>query len=214
MDYWSNRMEWSFVLLSTLLPFILFSLSSSKLTLYMLPLFVPISLAIGRGLHWLVSNQKIRLSILKQVTFCTLIIIVAAKGGAATLYSSKDMGQLAKKLIPEITSFPQSPLYFVGNNLLYGLEFYLNGLLTRVPFDKLSETLQRDHVSGLVSLILIRNKDLPTLSQIIPGIGSRGQLESKDRNIEPPSSEKAPYQIKELDSRWVLIVWGGQTNFP
>jgi 4-amino-4-deoxy-L-arabinose transferase-like glycosyltransferase len=225
LDYWSERIEWSFVGLSISLPFIVFSLSKSKLPLYILPLFIPISLAMGRSLHWLVLNQKIRLSVLKWVTLFTLILIVAGKGVVANIPYSKDMRQLAGKITPEIASFPHKHLYFVGEGSLYGLEFYLNSLFTRVsltdsaqsstmPVSRLSEALLADYASGIVSFILVRNEDLFKLREIIAGMGGERRVERENQKIEGLFVGESQRYIKKLDDHRALICWrsGNETR--
>ena len=215
-DYWSNRIDRSFVVLSFFLPLILFSLSQSKLPLYILPLFIPISLAMGKGLHWLVLNQKIRLSVLKWVTFFTLVIIVAGKGAVANIPYSKDMRQLAGKITPEMASLPRKHFYFVGNSSLYGLEFYLNSLFIRVsltdssqssamPVSSFSEALRADYASGIVSFILVQNEDLFKLRKTIPGVGGEKRIEGEKQKIERLSVGESRRTIKKLDDHWTLI---------
>jgi 4-amino-4-deoxy-L-arabinose transferase len=220
VDYWSNRIEWFFVVLSIFLPLILFSLSKSKLPLYILPLFMPISLALGRGLHWLVWNQKIKFQVLNWITFSTLIIIVAGKGVSTNIHYSKDMGHLAKEVMLETSSFPKRHFYFIGKDFLYGLEFYLNDLMTRIsltqeatgttlPVYKLSEALSEDRAIGSVSLILLRNRDLPTLFGIIPGIRGQGGLGKENQKTERLFVGESQRYIKKLDDHWALICWRG-----
>lgn len=220
-DYWGNRIEWSFVGLSIFLPLLIFSLSRSRLPLYILPLFIPLSLAIGQCLHGLVLNQKIELYALKRFIFFALIIIVAGKGVAANIHSPKDMRQLAGKITPEISNFPHRHLYFVGDGLLYGLEFYLNSLLVRVslaepvrestiPIHVLSEVLNKDCASGIVPFILVRNKDIPKLKGIIQAIGSQGRVDKGEEGITKSLFGEHEHQVKKLTDSWTLISWKGE----
>jgi 4-amino-4-deoxy-L-arabinose transferase len=222
-DYWSNNIEWSFVVLSIFLPLLIFSLSKSKLPLYVLPLFLPFSLALGKGLHFLTLNQKVKLSIVKRITFFALIVIIAGKGIASNIHSTKDMRQLAGKITPVIAHFPRSHFYFVGDSSLYGLEFYLNRLFIRVSqmepapqstmsLSIFSEALSTDLASGIVPFILVRNEDIPKLQGIFPPTGSQSQIEKGEKKIKRTGFEEYLYQKRKPNDLWVLISWKGKDS--
>jgi 4-amino-4-deoxy-L-arabinose transferase len=224
LDFWTYRIEWSFIALSIVLPLVLFSLSKSKLPLYILPLFISISLALGKGLYWLVSNQAVKLSFLNGITVFTLIIIVAAKMVASDISSSKNMEPLAQEIMSEVVPFPQRHLYFVGDDPLfyplYGLEFYLKTLFIRVslsepapvstiPLRDFLDGLSGDLSSGIVPFILVREQDLLRLPHIIERMKIQERVGEESGKVEGRDSENERGYVKRLDSQWVLVCLKG-----
>lgn len=217
-DFWKNRIEWSFIALSIILPLVLFFLSRSKLPLYILPLFISISLALGKGLHWLVSNLALKLIVFKGITFITLVIIVAGKMVAAGIPSSKNMEPLAQKIMLEVAPFSQRRVYLAGDDLLYGLEFYLSTVFIRVSLSEPApvpaitlraflERLSRDLSTRVVPFMLVRDRDLPNLQYVLDRIKVEEQGGNKTPEMEMSDSERG--YVKRLDNHWMLVCWRG-----
>jgi 4-amino-4-deoxy-L-arabinose transferase len=108
------------LLLWLLIPLSVFFVSRSRLPLYVLPLFAPVSLAIGRGL----PRRVWALAVL-----CGLAL-VAIKGGSSLLDSPKDMRRL-HALCQEMAG-PRPQVYVFSEEELFGLEFYLDGRFGRM----------------------------------------------------------------------------------
>ena len=82
------------------IPFAVFALSRSKLPLYLLPLFVPMALALGRMIAVLIAQGRVRKRTAATLAGATLALIVAGKGLSARVESPKDMTRLAAALAP------------------------------------------------------------------------------------------------------------------
>ena len=106
--------------------FAVFALSRSKLPLYLLPLFVPMSLALGRMIAVLIAQGRIRKRTAATLAGATLALIVAGKGLSARVDSPKDMTRLAAVLAPELAKAPDQPFFTATGHYLNGLEFHLD----------------------------------------------------------------------------------------
>jgi 4-amino-4-deoxy-L-arabinose transferase len=107
------------LLLWLLIPLSVFFVSRSRLPLYVLPLFAPVSLAIG-GLPRRVWTLAV----------VSGLALVAIKGGTSLLDSPKDMRRL-HSLCQEMAG-PRPWVYVFSEEELYGLEFYLDGRFGRM----------------------------------------------------------------------------------
>lgn len=117
------------LLAGTALSFAAFSLSRSKLPLYLLPIFVPFSLALGRMITVLIVQGRVRERTAKTLAGAMLALAIAGKGIMAGIDSPKDMTRLAAVLAPALEKEPGRTLYTVTGRHLNGLEFHLGRLL-------------------------------------------------------------------------------------
>ncbi len=108
------------------IPFAVFSLSRSKLPLYLVPLFVPLSLVLGRMLDVLISQGRVRQRTAKILAGTFLALIIACKGILAFTDSPKDMTRLAAALAPVLEQESDHSLYTATGRHLNGLEFHLD----------------------------------------------------------------------------------------
>jgi 4-amino-4-deoxy-L-arabinose transferase-like glycosyltransferase len=204
--YWRDKIEWMFVLLSISIPLILFSIVQSKLPLYILPVFVPLSLAMGKYLHGMVSKQRVKSRNLVWIVLVTMVFWMTGKGVIARVPSSKDMGDLAQKVTPFIASSQQRHLYLIGGGNLYGLEFYLDTLLIRVATEReLSALIQRDQAAGITSLILVRSKDLTEVQEILTKMAGRAESQEKRVEKEEPATAEFAIDVAPLNRHWKLV---------
>jgi 4-amino-4-deoxy-L-arabinose transferase-like glycosyltransferase len=214
--YWRDKIEWIFILLNISIPLILFSLMLSKLPLYILPVFTPLSLALGKYLYGMVSKQNIKSQGLIWIVFLTMIFCIAGKGVIAHVPSPKNMEDLAQKVTPFIAFSQQRHLYFIGDGQLYGLEFYLDTLLTRVAIDEqeseskislkeLPKLIKRDQVAGITSLVLVRSKDSAMVQDILTKMARR--TDSVEKRVERGESVMAEFEIAvfPLNRYWELV---------
>lgn len=133
---WRNgSVQGRFLVLAFLIPLGVFSLSRSKLPLYVLPLFPVLSCALG----WKISDCMDRglLTPKRMVTLALAgtMVVVLGKGVMAAWPSKRDMGSLARALEaawPEGESGRDQPLYIYSRNPLYGLQFYWGDSVIRV----------------------------------------------------------------------------------
>lgn len=117
------------LLLWLLLPLGVLWISSSRLPLYVLPLYAPIALAIARGIVLATGETAPRRAL--AVALPSALVIVLLKAGAAYVPAAgKDMLSLARAVAREAGVEPAVLVY--GGERLYGLQFYLRGALRRV----------------------------------------------------------------------------------
>jgi 4-amino-4-deoxy-L-arabinose transferase len=125
---------WSFhswkLLLWLLIPLSVFFVSRSRLPLYVLPLFAPVSLAIGGWIARETGNGRgLPRRVWALAVLCGLAL-VAIKGGSSLLDSPKDMRRL-HALCQEMAG-PRPQVYVFSEEELFGLEFYLDGRFGRM----------------------------------------------------------------------------------
>jgi 4-amino-4-deoxy-L-arabinose transferase len=123
-----RQLSWWF-----LLPLAIFSLAQSRLQLYVLPLFVPLSLVIARplsGWSWLTPR---RLAIVAGLTAAALISL---KGYAGYVHSDRDSRSMARAIESAVDLRDVDGIVFVGMRPFYGLNVYLD---TRVEGVQIGE---------------------------------------------------------------------------
>ena len=106
--------------------FAVFSLSRSKLPLYLLPIFVPLALVLGRMIAVLIAQGRVRERAAMTLAGAMVVLIVAGKGIFAHGDSPKDMTRLAAALAPELAKAPGQPFFTATGHYLNGLEFHLD----------------------------------------------------------------------------------------
>ena len=146
---WANlrRAIWKndrllFLSLWVFVPLSIFSMVHSRLHLYVLPLFPAVALATARLLA-LFAEPRVLTRIVAGAMVLFAVVLVAGRWGFAARESERDMGQLYKA----IQASPAAPTrvfayrssYFSNGSTplemearMFGLQFYLNGNITRV----------------------------------------------------------------------------------
>ena len=132
---WPRRPRWSglapevrFLWLWLGLPLLVLCLARSRLWLYPLPLFVPLSLLVGRALAarpW-PSGRTWFIAV-------WLVLLVAVKGYAGHVVSDKDDRRFAAALAPLLPGHPDR-LMFVEDMTRNGLNLYLDTSIERLSF--------------------------------------------------------------------------------
>lgn len=118
-----------FLLLWAMIPLVIFFLAKSRLPLYILPLFVPLSLLLAIGSQTRVNRilgHPARMAML--VAFCVL-----ARGAISYPSLHKDSRRIADQLRPLLPS-TTSEIVFVDCTAYYGLRFYLGNEVELVQF--------------------------------------------------------------------------------
>jgi 4-amino-4-deoxy-L-arabinose transferase len=106
-----------------LLPLAIFSLAQSRLQLYVLPLFVPLSLILARPLadwNWLEGRRLV------VVAAVTAVALVALKGFAGHVTSDRDSRDMARAIEKIIDPRSVDGIVFVSMRPFYGLNVYLD----------------------------------------------------------------------------------------
>jgi 4-amino-4-deoxy-L-arabinose transferase len=117
-----------FLFLWLVIPLSVFSIVPGRLSLYVLPLYAPIALAVARGVAPAGDARTIRrVAVIAVVTAC---VLVAVKGVCAVVPYRNDM----RRLYRMVRSAREGPVAVSSLNRakLYGLQFYLDGRLRRL----------------------------------------------------------------------------------
>jgi len=169
---WGDRAAWTYVFAGFLIPLALFSASHSRLPLYLLPLFIPMTLAMGKAFSLLVETGRYRLRTVTTIACVAALIFVTVKAGAAYYPSRKNMAQLAVGLRPALEAHPGMPFVLLADEPLNGLEFYLNRRIPLRTFPNLSKdvSIAQDDMDLLAAdtLVLLRRKHLRVAAPFLP----------------------------------------------
>jgi len=126
------------------LPLTVFILARSRLQLYVLPLFVPLSLMLGRALGrwgWLTTRR------LAWIAATTAVALVAFKGAIAHWPGDRDARQMARSIAQVVDTHGIEEIAFVGMRAFYGLSLYLDIHVEGVEFGEQTYPLSR-HVAA------------------------------------------------------------------
>jgi len=105
------------------LPMIVFTLSRSKLPLYVLPLAIPLALVAGKVLAERGSWRTLR-----RIVLGTIVVLVAAKGVAPHVptWQNKNMALLAQDIRGELAGLPAGASVILWDEPVnHGISFYL-----------------------------------------------------------------------------------------
>ena len=126
---WSTQTnENRFLWLWLLLPLLVFCLSRSRMPLYILPLFTPIALLLGRALG------KFELDRQKLVWLAIwVLVLLGIRAGLGIYNHHKDPEVFARKLLV-ITGEKPREIIFVEDMTRYGLHLYMGSQINKVSF--------------------------------------------------------------------------------
>lgn len=142
--------QWFLLIASFIFPFIFFLISKSRLTLYILPVFIPLTIMIGRILHNALAKNILTSKELLVISLINALIIVLLKGASAYYPNGKDMKQLAHDIQPLLNQFSNSELYCIKTTDLNGFEFYTH---IPVPEKELPEEKGLDEKTALDNIV-------------------------------------------------------------
>lgn len=127
---WSSQTsEQRFLWCWLLLPLLIFSLSRSRMPLYVLPLFIPFALLLAQALIKFELNTR-RLGWLA----IWLVALLGLRLATANFDHSKDPEVFAKKLLV-ITKEKPREIIFVKDMARYGMHLYLGSQINKVSFE-------------------------------------------------------------------------------
>jgi hypothetical protein len=153
-----------FLLLWFFCPLLIFVLSSSRLPLYLLPLFIPMSLLTARGLE-ATSYRWDRRWLAWISAWCFLL--VSLRVISAYFPTDKDVAAVAQAVEATATD-PFSEIVFYATDPINGLNFYLDREVERVESDMLADELGEAETR----LWIMRPKNSP---MFLEGTAARGK---------------------------------------
>jgi 4-amino-4-deoxy-L-arabinose transferase len=115
--------EWLLLIYWFVLPLAIFFVAKSRLHLYLLPLFVPLSIMLARALSrwpWLDRRR------LAAMTAVTALVLVGLKGAAAFWPADNDARAMARMIDEVIEPHSIEEIAFVDMRGFYGLRLYLD----------------------------------------------------------------------------------------
>ena len=151
-----------FLLLWIVAPLLIFSISKSRLPLYVLPL-VPAQALLAARLAVCSNGAERALRRTWRIAIVSAVALIGVKAGAAYVKSPSNMAPLAK----EIQAVNAGRVTVVDNTKLFGLQFYLDGNLHRTTSAELSAELDasagRLESGGAQRELLLTGRDAPPL---------------------------------------------------
>ena len=167
--------RWQFVLAWLLVPLLVFMLARSRLPLYLLPLFAPLSLVIAAMLPASFTQQRRRMGLW---TATVLAVLLALRGFASIIPHKKDARALAQA-ITAVAPGPYRELIFVDREPRYGLALYLDAEIEHVCLYKSCERAGFVQDQALASEI--RQRQMPVLylmrANAMPAVSQRLERE-------------------------------------
>lgn len=187
---WPHPVEWLFIVTTIFIPLVVFCLSTSRLPLYLLPLFAPMALAVGKGLEWLVSTRQLRLRSVMVTALAVTAFMVVGKGlfllEIPLIDASKDMSILARDAGPILEKYPNRDLYVLKQDPLLGLQFYLHTTpIVTAELEDAPAVLKKAKTEGRHQLVFVRKKKLEAFA------------EKMDQRV---------YKVEPINDDWTLIV--------
>ncbi len=186
VNTWPFPVEWVFILTGTLLPLGVLCLSTSRMPMYVLPLFAPIALGLGKGLDFLVDRQHLRRRTIAVTMAAVALFVIAFKaGGAYVVDSPRNMEHLARDVKPLLNHYPSHALHVLKQNPMYGLQFYLNQeRVDKVRLEDLGQVIGKAR-AGAPQLCLIAKKFDQQPLDLLSGL---------------------PFEVIKVNRAWTLIV--------
>ena len=130
----------AFLALWLLVPLVIFSLAKSRLPLYVLPIFPAVALATARmALRAIDRPGLARAAIIAAVLTAAALVVV--KGASARYRSDLDMKTLHRACREAARG--ETAFFLFGSQELFGLQFYLDGALTRIAGEPLPPWARR-----------------------------------------------------------------------
>lgn len=112
----------AFLLLWFVIPFLVFIVVRSRLPLYVLPIFAPVAIAVGR---FLAHSRRV-----PAVAIAMVVAIVAIKAAAPLVETRADMKALHEEI--EAVAPPDANVVIFGKANLHGLSYYRKGRVLRM----------------------------------------------------------------------------------
>lgn len=152
-----------FLLTAIAFPIVLFSMTTSRLPLYLVPIFPPMAVAIGRGIECLCASGAFRRAVFASILVVSVAFIAAAKAGSGLPGTWKDGTTLAHALQQSGVTKDDAHLVVFFREPMNGLSFHLGRAL---PTVYVSPNAKKDgaftkaiSASDLPLLTLVANSD-------------------------------------------------------
>ncbi|HBE45289.1 MAG TPA: hypothetical protein DDW17_07550 [Deltaproteobacteria bacterium] len=185
LTFMKQHEEILFLVLWIIIPLLIFSISRSRLELYVLPLYAPITLLVA---CWITRYEGLTWKRLAMIGTVSIILLVVFKLGIAYTPNKNDMKQVYTMV--QQTDSRNAEYFVFDEDKLYGMQFYLNGIMQRVTrtggeswaatsMDNLLLSIREKKLPS-EHLILVRRKKVPLVRDALVDAGLNVQeIESK-----------------------------------
>lgn len=174
LSFIKKNEEVLFAVLWILIPLLIFSISKSRLELYVLPLYAPIALLIARWIH---GYEGIAWKRLIFIGFISVVLLTAFRLGVSYVPNRNNMRQVY--IMGQQAGSSNAEYYVFEEDKLFGMQFYLNGTMQRVTLkghESWADAGIDDLLSSLGSenmateyLILSSRKKVPLIERALSG---------------------------------------------
>lgn len=174
LSFIKKNEEVLFAVLWILIPLLIFSISKSRLELYVLPLYAPIALLIARWIH---GYEGIAWKRLIFIGFISVVLLTAFRLGVSYVPNRNNMRQVY--IMGQQAGSSNAEYYVFEEDKLFGMQFYLNGTMQRVTLkghESWADAGIDDLLSSLGSenmateyLILSSRKKVPLIERTLSG---------------------------------------------
>ena len=179
-----DKSQWAFVVCGTIVPFVLLCALTSRMPLYLLPLFTPFVLGIARAITLLVRKKALRMRTVVIIACITAVLFTAGKGASVLGTSRANMARLASIVEPITEQNPENELIIACREDLNGLDFYLNRDLRRFWFPIRESDPPETSGTGVIlpsgTLLVGRTKHLIHAEEYLTS--SRTEIVYRDKN--------------------------------
>lgn len=157
------------LLFGLIVPLLVFFISKSKLPFYITPLFVPLSILLGRAMDVLLSRSRLRWRTIASVTVGMVVIILFAKLTASFVNHANDMTRLSSHLNAYLAKQGEPvEIYSFGRRRLNGLQFHLQRPIVAVQAkDMVPHIMKRDGNKSR-HIYLMKRKTWHTWKALLP----------------------------------------------
>ena len=177
---WTGRSaEARWLALTVGVPLAVFCLSRSKLPLYVLPLFVPGAVAMGRLLLTAYGQEVWFRKSARATLYAAFFVFVAGKAAMSLLPQEKDMSQLRHSLTAQYGVRDPARLAVVGDKALNGLSYYYDSILKNVSLDEVAGWAD----AGGERFLLCDNRKAVEAKKILNGWAIEEQVLSPHRRL-------------------------------
>jgi 4-amino-4-deoxy-L-arabinose transferase len=169
-----------FLFLSIIAPLIVFCISESRLPLYLLPLFVPISVIVGR-IVYTSCNASTMNRCITGVLAAALILAFTGKTVVAKKENHKSMKQVALQVQDLMDALDdKTELYYFGNQIPYSVQYYIESPIEHVlideenpnshfTLDSIEEHFYVDIQSGIRPVVMVDHNRVHMLEDMLFG---------------------------------------------
>lgn len=207
----AHGLQYLFLLLAIAPQFVLFAMSTSRMPLYLAPLFVPFCVAIAHGLERMIAWGQVTSRAVLRVALATALIMAAAKGVSVTQGTWKNMSDVAQSLQQRPELQGGAPIIALFRAPLNGLQYHLERRIPTVYFEQVEDperlkTETKDE--PLPTVITVANGDL--LPRALEGkrrieAGALVLVRSKDLAEFRPYFEPLGLEVITESKHWTLL---------